>query len=90
MQYHFVVGYDTELKQWFVDTDIDSHFPEGSVWDDDKTAASCYADSGWIAPEDVTPQQSALDAELLQFVRANILNWELPDPNTPPQAKESA
>ena len=85
MQYHFVVKYDTELKQWFIDpaVGVDSHFPEGSVWDNDKTESSGYADSGWIAPEDLTPEQSALDTELLQFVSASIINWELPDPNTP-------
>lgn len=72
MQYHYVVGYDTESKKWFIDPDLDAYFPNGSVWDNDKSESSDYFVSGWIAPEDVTPEQSALDMEILHTLESVI------------------
>lgn len=34
-QYHFVVVYDTDTKEWAVEPDVSMNFDSGDVWDND-------------------------------------------------------
>jgi len=34
-QYHFVVVYDTETKEWSTEPDVSMNFDSGDVWDTD-------------------------------------------------------
>lgn len=34
-QYHFVVVYDTDTKEWSVEPDVSMNFDSGDVWDND-------------------------------------------------------
>jgi hypothetical protein len=36
MQYHYVIGYDTELKKWFVEYDTQNYFLSGNIWNPDE------------------------------------------------------
>ncbi len=56
MQYHYVVGYDTELEKWFVDSEVDNYFRDGNVWDEKQS---------WFTPEENSPEE-ALDYDLLK------------------------
>jgi hypothetical protein len=49
MQFHYVVGYDSEKDRWWVEADSDAYFPDGHVWDDVAGSENGY---GWIVPED--------------------------------------
>ena len=55
MQYHYVVGYDTELEKWFVDSEVDNYFKDGNVWDGKQS---------WFNPEEGSAEE-ALDYDLL-------------------------
>jgi hypothetical protein len=49
MQFHYVVFYDTDRKRWLVESDTQSYFSDGNVWD--------ASQEGWrlpeVGPEDV-------------------------------------
>ena len=32
MQFHYVIGYDTDTRKWFIDGDQYSYLPDGNVW----------------------------------------------------------
>jgi starvation-inducible outer membrane lipoprotein len=34
-QYHFVVVYDTDLKEWSVEPDVSMNFDSGDVWNNE-------------------------------------------------------
>ena len=34
-QYHFVVVYDTETKEWSTEPDVSMNFDSGDVWDNE-------------------------------------------------------
>ena len=34
-QYHFVVVYDTDTKEWSVEPEVSMNFDSGDVWDND-------------------------------------------------------
>ena len=78
MQYHYVVGFETESKKWFIDPDVDAYFPNGSVWDDNKSESSDWLVSGWIVPEDNSPE-AALDTELLHILESVIDTFPIHD-----------
>ena len=44
MQYHYVVGYDSESMRWFVESDTTAYFPDGHVWDDNQYKESLLSD----------------------------------------------
>lgn len=33
-QYHFIVKYDTQLKEWSVEPDVSMNFDSGDVWNE--------------------------------------------------------
>ena len=66
MQYHYVIGYDTELKKWFVESDTTAYFENGNVWDDEQYKESFW---GWKVPEEGSKE------EFLDYDLFNILQY---------------
>lgn len=64
MQFHYVVGYNADLKKWFVEYDTEAYFGDGHVWDN---KFDTYG--GWIIPEDDS------DAALLDQTLLNTLHY---------------
>ena len=60
MQYHYVVGYDTERKRWFLESDTTAYFSDGNLWDEEQYRKEFF---GWRLPE-VGPEDG-LDEQLL-------------------------
>ena len=77
MQFHYVVGFETESKKWFVDPDVDAYFSDGSVWDDDKSESSDWLVSGWFTPEEGSAEE-ALDYHLLKTLKDIIVTFPVP------------
>ena len=67
MQYHYVVGYDSEMDRWFVESDTTAYFQDGNVWDDEQYRESYY---GWRIPE--TPEEEAIDYALLRVLQSCV------------------
>jgi len=65
MQYHYAIGYDTDMKKWFVELDTTSYFPDGNVWSDENIQKFGF---GWSYPEDDTAG-AALDQTLLDTLQ---------------------
>lgn len=61
MQYHYVVGYNTETNKWFVESDTTAYFSDGHVWDDERYNENFW---GWFIPEEGTRDET-LDHHLL-------------------------
>lgn len=49
MQYHYVIGYDTEKKHWFVELDTTAYFSDGNLWDEEQYRENFY---GWRVPDE--------------------------------------
>lgn len=60
-QYHYVLGYDTGQKSWFVELDTTAYFVDGNVFDWKMAADTGY---GWKIPEDDS-SEAVLDQTLL-------------------------
>ena len=60
MQFHYVIGYDTQTQKWFLESDTTAYFPDGNVWDDKQYQKEFF---GWRLPE-VGPEDG-LDESLL-------------------------
>jgi hypothetical protein len=60
-QYHYVIGYDTEKRKWFLESDTTAYFSDGNLWDDEQYRQNFY---GWRVPEDGSDDE-ALDYDLL-------------------------
>jgi hypothetical protein len=63
MQFHYVIGFDTDMQKWFVELDTFGYFPDGNVYEYD--SSSPETGYGWFAPCDDTPDLEALDQTLL-------------------------
>jgi hypothetical protein len=74
MQYHYVVGYDSEMKRWFVELDTNGYFPDGNVWDDEKYRQDFW---GWTVPEDDS-DEALLDQTLLNTLSYIIDTFPIP------------
>lgn len=66
MQYHYVVGYDSEMDQWFIESDTTAYFPDGNVWDDKQYRESFY---GWKVPDEDSPEE-AIDYAALRILQS--------------------
>lgn len=64
MQFHYVVGYDTELNKWFVEYDTAAYFHDGHVFDDNRFEEREWGFSGWWFPDEGSDDE-ALDQTLL-------------------------
>lgn len=74
MQYHYVVGYDSENDRWFVEYDPDAYFPDGYVFDNDAANKTGY---GWMVPEEGSHEE-ALDAKCLNMLVSLVPIWPSP------------
>ncbi len=74
MQYHYVVGYDSELDKWFVEFDTTAYFQDGNVWDDDKYREQFY---GWSVPDEGSDEE-ALDNKCLNMLQSLVPIWPSP------------
>jgi hypothetical protein len=68
MQYHYVVGYDTELKKWFVDSEVDNYFRDGNVWDSEQS---------WFVPEENSSEE-AFDYNLINTLGYIVDTFPIP------------
>jgi hypothetical protein len=66
MQYHYVIGYDTEAKRWFVESDTTAYFSDGNLWDEDQYRKEFW---GWRVPDD---SEYALDIDLLNTLHSLV------------------
>ena len=48
MQYHYVIGYDTEAKRWFLELDTTAYFSDGHVWDEDLVELNAPLPRWWL------------------------------------------
>lgn len=68
MQFHYVVGFDTDMQKWFVEFDTAAYFPDGNVFDD--------AD-GWSSPT-WSSSAEALDEQLVRVLGYIVDTWPEP------------
>ena len=71
MQYHYVVGYDTDMKHWFVELDTAAYFYDGHVW---SPADTPY---GWRVPEE-SSEEEVLDQTLLNTLSYIVDTFPIP------------
>ena len=76
MQFHYVVGFDTDMQKWFVEFDTFAYFPDGNVYDYD--SSSPETGYGWFAPGDDTPVEAALDESLVRLLGYIVDTWPAP------------
>ena len=68
MQYHYVIGYDSELMKWFVESDTTAYFPDGNIWDDSQYKESFW---GWKVAEEGSPEE-AIDYAALRVLESCV------------------
>ena len=73
MQYHYVVGYDTDRKRWFLESDTTAYFSDGNLWDDEQYRQNFY---GWRLPE-IGPEDG-LDEQLLNTLYSLVDTFPIP------------
>ncbi len=75
MQFHYVVGYDTEMKKWFVESDTTAYFQDGNLWDDEQYREHFY---GWRVPEEGSADES-LDNTLIRTLGYIVDTFPVPE-----------
>lgn len=60
-QYHFVVMYDTETKEWSVAPDVSINFDNGDAWDSDEEI--------WDFNRYETPEEEAITDAIAKIMR---------------------
>jgi hypothetical protein len=83
MQYHYVVGYDSDNDRWFVEPDATAYFQDGNVWYQERSESADWGYFGWYPPEEGSPEE-ALDYAALRVLQSCIPGI-LPSP-TPQEA----
>lgn len=71
MQYHYVIGYDSELMKWFVESESTAYFPDGNVWSDERSNSPEYGHHGWFVPEENSNSEE-LDFKLHKILQHSI------------------
>jgi len=74
MEYHYVVGYNTELEKWFVETDTTAYFPDGNIFDGNMADEMGF---GWRLPYD-TPEMESLDTTLYKTLEYIVDTFPIP------------
>lgn len=69
MQFHYVVGYDSDKDRWFVEYDPDVYFPDGYMWDNESEV--------WSVPDDGSHEE-ALDYKCLNMLQSLVPIWPSP------------
>jgi len=74
MQFHYVVGYDSDKDRWWVEFDPTAYFPDGSIWDD---KAADETDYGWKIPDEGSFEE-ALDMKCWNMLNSLVPIWPSP------------
>ena len=74
MQYHYVVGYDSEHDRWFVEFDPTAYFSDGNVWDNKAADETGY---GWSVPDEGSFEE-ALDQKCWNMLNSLVPIWPSP------------
>ncbi len=77
MQYHYVVGYDSEKDRWWVESDPEAYFIDGSVWSRENANDPNHGYLGWFQPEEGT-FESDLDLKCWQMLHSLVPIWPSP------------
>jgi len=77
MQLNYVVGYDSKLDKWFVESDTGAYFPDGSVWSRENANDPDHGYVGWFQPEEGTFEE-ALDLKCWQMLQSLVPIWPSP------------
>ena len=72
-QYHYVIGYDSEMKKWFLELDTTAYFSDGHVWDEEQYRKEFW---GWRVPDDASEED--LDQTLLNTLRYILDTFPIP------------
>ena len=75
MQYHYVIGYDTDKKKWFVEYDTTAYFSDGNLWSDEQYQEIGF---GWMVAGDDNPEYEALDQTLLNTLDSILVAIPIP------------
>ncbi len=67
-QYHYVIGYDDEENNWFLELDREAYFPDGNMFDIAKSESEEWEYSGWFEPEDDHPK-AEIDRQLFRTLQ---------------------
>lgn len=73
MQYHYVVGYDDETEKWFLEWDTTAYFPDGNVWDNERSESSIWGYAGWFVPDEDDVETK--NAAVIDGACQNILTY---------------
>ena len=73
-QYHYVIGYDTEMKKWFLELDTTAYFSDGHVWDEEQYRKEFW---GWRHPMSFDSEEE-LDQTLLNTLRYILDTFPIP------------
>jgi hypothetical protein len=70
MQFHYVVGYNSETGKWFVENDTFAYFPDGNVFYPERAEDPEWGWNGWFAADEGTDE--ALDYELFHTLQSMV------------------
>ena len=69
-QFHYVLGFDTELNKWFVEFDTTAYFLDGHVFDQNIAEKTGY---GWVEPQiHDMPEEAMLDKNLMNTLNSLV------------------
>jgi hypothetical protein len=77
MQYHFVIGFDTDNNRWWVESEPEAYFPDGNIWDRDRASSREYSFLGWFQAEDDSAE-AKLDLELFRTLSYIVDTFPVP------------
>jgi hypothetical protein len=69
MQFHYVIGYDSDKDRWWLEADPEAYFPDGNVWDEEN--------ENWFLPEEGSDEES-LDAKAWRVLKYLTVTWPSP------------
>jgi hypothetical protein len=77
MQYHFVVGFDTESNGWWAEAEPESYFPDGNIWDRDRANSNEYGFLGWFMAEEGSMEER-IDFALFRALQSSLRSIPIP------------
>jgi hypothetical protein len=72
MQFHYVVGYDSDNDRWWLEADPEAYFSEGNVWDNE--------DGNWFLPEEGSDEEH-IDTKAWRVLNYLTATWPSPKDN---------
>ena len=74
--FHYVIGYDSEMDRWWVEFDTTAYFPDGNLWDDEAMKTGL----GWSVP-DRGSFEEVLDNKCMNMLNSLVPIWPSPVTN---------